>query len=153
MRLILETWRYSDIHYIDAIMSVMASQIASVLIVYPTVCSGADQRKHQSSASLAFARGIHLWPVNTPRKGPVTRKMFPFDDVIKPDNKVHGANMGSTWDLSAPDGPMLAPWTLISGIICPVFVLNPWPVDAHHRGSVIRKTSPCHGDIMLGYFI
>ena len=44
--------------------------------------SGADQRKHQSSASLAFVRGIHRWPVNSPHKGPVTRKMFPFDDVI-----------------------------------------------------------------------
>ena len=43
---------------------------------------GGDQRKHQSSASLAFVRGIHRWPVNSPHKGPVTRKMFPFDDVI-----------------------------------------------------------------------
>ena len=43
---------------------------------------GADQRKHQSSASLAFVRRIHRWPVNSPRKRPVTRKMFPFDDVI-----------------------------------------------------------------------
>ena len=42
----------------------------------------ADQRKHQSSASLAFVRGIHRWPVNSPHKWPVTRKMFPFDDVI-----------------------------------------------------------------------
>ena len=44
--------------------------------------SGADQRKYQSSTSLAFVRGIHRWPVNSPHKGPVTRKMFPFDDVI-----------------------------------------------------------------------
>ena len=43
---------------------------------------GADQSKHQSSASLAFVRGIHRWPVNSPHKSPVTRKMFPFDDVI-----------------------------------------------------------------------
>ena len=41
-----------------------------------TVYSGADQRKHQSSASLAFVRGIHRWPVNSPHKGPVTRKYF-----------------------------------------------------------------------------
>ena len=47
-------------------------------------CSGADQRKHQSSALLAFVMGIHRWPVNSPHKGPVTRKMFPFDDVIMP---------------------------------------------------------------------
>ena len=51
-------------------------------IVYSTVYPGADQRKHQSSASLAFVRGIHRSPVNSPHKGPVTRNMFPFDDVI-----------------------------------------------------------------------
>ena len=60
----------------------MASQITSLTIVYSTFCSGPDQRKHQSSASLAFVEGIHRWPVNSPHKGPVTRKMFPFDDVI-----------------------------------------------------------------------
>ena len=43
--------------------------------------SGAYQRKHQSSASLAFVRGNHLRPVNSLHKWPVTRKMFPFDDV------------------------------------------------------------------------
>ena len=42
----------------------------------------ADQRKHQSSASLAFVRRIHRRPVNSPHKWPVTRKMFSFDDVI-----------------------------------------------------------------------
>ena len=63
-------------------MGTMASQITSLTIVYSTVYSGADQRKHQSSASLAFVRGIHRRPVNSPHKGPVTRKMFPFDDVI-----------------------------------------------------------------------
>ena len=42
----------------------------------------ADQRNHQISAALAFARGIHRWPVNSPHKGPVTRKMFPFDEFI-----------------------------------------------------------------------
>ena len=62
-------------------MGVMASQITGVLMVCSTVCSGADQRK-QSSASLAFAREIHRWPVNSPHEGPVTRKLFPFDDVI-----------------------------------------------------------------------
>ena len=69
-------------HYGDVIMSMMASQITDISIVYMTVCLGANQRKHQSSASLAFERGIHRWPVNSPHKEPVTRKMFPFDDVI-----------------------------------------------------------------------
>ena len=63
-------------------MRLMASQINSLTIVYSTVYSGADQRKLQSSASLAFVRGIHRGPVNSPHKRPVTRKMFPFDDVI-----------------------------------------------------------------------
>ena len=49
---------------------------------FDSVYSGADQRKHQSSASLALVRVIHRWRVNSPQKGPVTRKMFPFDDVI-----------------------------------------------------------------------
>ena len=65
-------------HYNDVTMGMMASQITSLTIVYSTVYSDADQRKHQCSASLAFVRG----PVNSPHKWPVTRKMFPFDDVI-----------------------------------------------------------------------
>ena len=69
-------------HYTDAIMGSIASQITSLTIVYSTVYSGADQRKQQSSASLAFVSGIHRRPVNSPHKWPVTRKMFPFDDVI-----------------------------------------------------------------------
>ena len=71
------------IHYSDVIIGAIASQITSLSIVNLTVYSGTDQRKHQSSPSLAFARGIHLWPVNSLHKGnAVTRKMFPFDDVI-----------------------------------------------------------------------
>ena len=64
-------------HYIDVMMGTMASQITSLMAVYSIVYSGADERKRQSSTSLAFVRGIHRW-----LKGPVTRKMFPFDDVI-----------------------------------------------------------------------
>ena len=63
-------------------MNTIASQITSLTIVYLTVNSGTYQRKHQSSAALAFVRGIHRGPVNSPHKWPVTRKMFPFDDVI-----------------------------------------------------------------------
>ena len=67
-------------------MSLMASQITSPTSVYSTIDSGADQIKHQSSASLAFVWGIHRGPVNSPHKWPVTRKMFPFDDVIMIDS-------------------------------------------------------------------
>ena len=79
-----EGWK----HYSDVIMSTIVSQITSLTIIYSTVCSGTYQRKHQSSASLAFVRGIHRWPVNSPHKGPVTRKMFPLDDGIMIDGWV-----------------------------------------------------------------
>ena len=81
-------------------MDAIASQITSRTIVYSTVYSGADQRKPQSSASLAFVRGIHRWPVNSPHKWPVTRKMFPFDDVIMTIYSWY-----TTWvtDIASPD--------------------------------------------------
>ena len=69
-------------HYNDVTVSKIASQITSITIVYSTVYSGPDQTKHQSSAWLAFVRRIHRGPVNSPHKWPVTRKMFPFYDVI-----------------------------------------------------------------------
>ena len=75
-------WRNMWLHYSDVIMDPIASQITSLAIVYSIVYSDADQRKHQSSASLAFVQGIHRRPVNSPHKWPVPRKMSPFDDVI-----------------------------------------------------------------------
>ena len=77
-----ETSSRDQVHYDDVIMGAIASQTTSLTIVYSTVYSDADQRKHQSSASLAFVWGIHRGPVNSPHKWPVTRKMFPFHDVI-----------------------------------------------------------------------
>ena len=64
-------------------MREIASQSTGVSMICSNVCSGADQRKHQSSASLVFLRRIHRWPVNSPHKSPITRKMLPFDDVIE----------------------------------------------------------------------
>ena len=63
-------------------MGAVASQITSLTIVSSIVYSDADQRKHQSSSSLAFVREIHRVPVNSPHKWPVPRKMFPFENVI-----------------------------------------------------------------------
>ena len=63
-------------HYNDVIMGTIPSQITSLTAVYSTVYADADQRKHQNSASLAFVRGIHRGPVNSPHKWPVTRKRF-----------------------------------------------------------------------------
>ena len=85
-------------HYSDVIMSSMASQITSLTIVYSTVYSCAAQRKHQSSASPAFIRGSHRWPVNSPHKWQATRKMFPFDDVImgcKPSCEIRARKLSS----------------------------------------------------------
>ena len=88
-------WRHMDVyvsrftshstvssHYSGVTMSATASQITSLTIVYSKAHSGTDQRKYQSYASLAFVRGIQRWPVNSPHKGSVTRKIFLFDDVI-----------------------------------------------------------------------
>ena len=77
----LLSWIHAE-HYSDVIMGTMASPITSLTIVCSTAYSSADQRKHQSLTSLAFVRGIHRSPVDSPHKGPVTRKVFPFDDVI-----------------------------------------------------------------------
>ena len=76
-------------------MGAIASQITSLMIVYSIVYTDPDQRKHQSSASLAFVRGIHKWPV--------ARKMFPFDDVImlwthiSPDGLGFGSDTERSW--------------------------------------------------------
>ena len=86
VRVLMEwTLDYYTLHYCDVTMSPTASQITSLTIVYWIVYAGTDQRKHQSSASPAFVRGIPRRPVNSPHKWPVTRKMFPFDDVIMKD--------------------------------------------------------------------
>ena len=73
-------WPFAT-HINDVIMGTIASQITSLTIVHSIIYSDGDQGKHQSASSLAF-RGIHRGPVNFPHKWPVTRKLFPFDDVI-----------------------------------------------------------------------
>ena len=70
------------IHYSDAIINVKVSQMTGVSIVFSTVYLGTYQRKHHSSASLAFVRVIHWWPVDSPHKGSLKRKVFPFDYAI-----------------------------------------------------------------------
>ena len=71
-------WNTTGVYYSDVMVDAMASQITSLTIVYSTVYSVADQRKHQSYALLAFVRGIHRWLVNSHHKGSETLKMFPF---------------------------------------------------------------------------
>ena len=58
--------------------------------------SDTDQRKNQSFTSLAFVRGIHRKPVNFQHKWPVTRKLFPIDDVIMP--RIASLALGHAYD-------------------------------------------------------
>ena len=88
-------------------MSAMASQINSLTTAYSTVSSCADQKNYQSSAPLAFVRGIHRWTVNSPHKGPVTRNMFPFDDVI-----MHTPKSPQLYSWSTDHYHWYIPWTL-----------------------------------------
>ena len=103
---------FNVFHYNDVIMGAMTSQITSLTIVYSTVYSDADQRKHQSSASLAFVWGIHRRPVNSPHKWPVTRKMFPFDDVIMPTAFTYRSGT-----LLMPLLPLCVLW-LVNSLLC-----------------------------------
>ena len=101
-------WQSTTIYYSDVTISAMPSHITGVSIVCSTVCSCADQRKHQSSASPAFVRGIHWWPVDSPHKWPVTWKLFPFDDVILESYIFASFNNGalpvSLFGEATPDG-------------------------------------------------
>ena len=92
-------------------MNTVASQITSISIVYSTICLGVDQRKHQWSALLAFVRWIHRWPVNSPHKGPVTRKMFTSNGVIM-SISFHMHN-GVPWGILTDIIPYQNPWYYI----------------------------------------
>ena len=136
-------------HYDDVIMGTIASLITSLTIVYSTVYPDADQRKHQSSPSLAFVCGIHRGPVNSPHKWPVMRKMFPFDDVImvsvwlKPpikceyaSNHLHGFVLDWHHHLRVSD------WK-VSSSVC-VLLLPPINQMCHQLNvNVIQNTLPC----------
>ena len=109
-------------HYSDTIMSAMASQTTGVSIVYSTVCWGVVQRKHQSPASLAFVRGIHWWPVNSPHKVPLTRKIIPFDAVII----LPGYQQPWYWQckINRAKSSVFAAWKEFHHITCFISVLN-----------------------------
>ena len=95
-------------------MSMIASQITGISIIYSTVCLGADQQKHQSSSSLDFVRGSHRSAVKSTHKGPVTRKMFPFDDV-------HLDDIIS----KQRTGPGLNTKTVLQGVVIPITKKRP----------------------------
>ena len=86
-------------------MGAIASQITSLTIVYSTVYSDADQRKHQSFNSLACVIGIHQGPMNSLHKRLVTPKMFPFDDII--------INIYTSWTILLLNGSVLLKKSLL----------------------------------------
>ena len=156
-------------------MGTMASQITSLTIVYSTVYSDADQRKYQSSTSLAFVRGIHRRPVNSPHKWPVTRKMFPFDDVIM--FRALEARFTSLSNLQNLISNTLTSYehhdviNQLKSLSIHLFVqqltqvsnkvqskalhhqtfvrgIHWWQVDPFHDGPIAKKALPCHVSIM-----
>ena len=110
-------------------MGVIASQITSLTIVYSIVYSGTDQRKHQSSASLAFVQGIHREPVNSSHKGPVT--WFPFDDVIMSFWKV-------SWNVD---------WIVNK---CHVSLLSTFRIVSWQVSWIVNK---CHASLLSTFWI
>ena len=94
-------------------MTAMASQITGLTIGYSTIYSGTGERKHQSSVSLAFVRGIHRWPVNSPHKWSVTRRKCSFDDVIMMSLK-QNCNSTYTYWVALINSP---PWTKKAGTL------------------------------------
>ena len=108
-------------------MGSMASQITSLTNVCSTIYLDIDQRKHQSSASLAFVWGIHRWPVISLHKGPVMWKMFPFHDVIM-RNSLLEHNKANLRDLIAATGLVISNWIQIVNFSARVTVkFDGWP--------------------------
>ena len=121
-------------------------QITRLAIVYSTVYSCQDQRKHKNSASLVLVRGIHLWKVNSPHQWPVTREMFSFDDVIKTT-----ATSNETKDILIHFFNRLFSSFLFkhktrkhqsSTSLAFVRRIHGWSLDSVHKGPVIRKMFP-----------
>ena len=106
----------------------MASQITGVSIVYSTVCQGADQTKHQSSAPLAFARGIK-------RNGE-----FPTQRASNSENaSIWWRHHVWYWGRIIPAGPVNTMGAHMVQVASPVPVKEPWriwvkrPVPDHHN--------------------
>ena len=117
---------FMQLLYNHVIKVMMASQITSLLIVYSAIYSGTDQRKHQSSMSLAFVQGIHRRLVNSLHKRPVMQKKFPFDDIIMNIAFLcYGVLHGQFHPY--PSG-LLHSWGNHTNMTAPVSVKPPWRI-------------------------
>ena len=108
------------IHYSDVIMSAMASQITNLLNR-----SFMHWSKHQNSASLAFVRGIHRWPVDSPHRGPVTRRCFHLMTSSCPE---YALSFGSVYNPPKSCCNMINPWRF-HGFVHSRTLLAVWTVD------------------------
>ena len=146
------------VHYNYVIMSAMASQIMSPMIVYSTLHwrhndhdSASNHQPHGCLLNHLFRHrskktsklrvtglcvGNSLGPVNSLHKGPVTRKMFPFGDVIM--IFYSGAYQGKH--------QRYVSLAFVQGI-------QRWPVNSPHKGPVTRKMFPFDDVIMFCPFL
>ena len=119
-------------------MGAMATQITSLTIVYSTVYSAANQRKHQSSAFVQ-------WPVNSPHKWPVTQKMFHL--------------MTSSWEspVYGQSRPILRAAALRIGRAYPWPRLSPYETDIYYftqpDAFSANRISVCDDSIVLTFFL
>ena len=116
-------------------MRANAAQITSLTIAYSTVYSGSDQRKHQSSPSLASVRGIHRWPVNSPKNCQLRGKCFHL--------------MTSSWCMAYECQNMLSVTTKDQSSALLTLCQGTPPADSLHKGTVMLKAFPCHVAIMI----
>ena len=130
-------------HYDDVIMTMLASQITSLPVVCSIVYSDVNQRKHQSSASLAFVREIHRGPVNFPHKWPVTRKMFPFDDVIMSKGLVYFASFHSVNRVGISTLPLIPAFYPETAWVYYCNVIN-LIVQTHFPFQIYVTSASCH---------
>ena len=113
---------------------------------FATVCPGADQITHQSSASLAFVRGIHWWPVDSSHKLPIRRKMFPFGDVIMAmhDHRWSVPSRLSRWNRSGCGCDMKFNRQKLFKKAPKAWILNPDPENTRlYTNIIIKSKSGC----------
>ena len=161
-------------HYNVVKMSAMASKITCFSIICSSVGSGAN-KKNQSSTSLAFVRGIHRCPVNSPHNSPITRKMFAFDYAImlwKISVKTTICCTNSKWGwLAHYSDALKASWSLKSWQLdslvkslpqvtadntltlwiseSPAWSAHLWPMDSSRKVPVMRKAFLCRDTVMV----
>ena len=129
----------------------MTSQITGISIVCSTVCSGGDQRKQQSSTSLDFVTGIHRWPVDSPHE--ITRKMFPFDDVIMQGEQLSGYAMITIVCNNILLNPChCAYFCCLSFFWCDAYANKDFWIELNQINKTKFILFPvCHTDANLGY--